>query len=58
MALCLSRKAGETLKIGDAVVTFKRIRGNVVRVDIDAPGSVRIVRGELEERKPEGPKAA
>ena len=47
--LVLSRKVGEKLVIGDNVtVTINRISGNRVTVGIEAPGSVKIVRGELE----------
>lgn len=47
--LVLSRKEGEQLMIGDdVVITINRIAGNRVAVGIEAPRSVRIVRGELE----------
>lgn len=47
--LVLSRKEGEQLLIGDDVVlTINRISGNRVAIGIDAPRSVRIVRGELQ----------
>lgn len=47
--LVLSRKVGEKLVIGDdIVVTINRISGNRVTIGIEAPGSVKIVRGELE----------
>jgi carbon storage regulator len=47
--LVLSRKEGEQLMIGeDIVVTINRISGNRVAIGIDAPRSVRIVRGELQ----------
>lgn len=47
--LVLTRKAGESILIGDNIrLTLVRVQGNRVRVGIDAPGSVRIVRGELE----------
>ena len=46
--LVLTRKAGEKLVIGnDIVVTVVQIQGNKVRVSIDAPADVRILRGEL-----------
>ena len=51
--LVLSRKEGEQLMIGDdIVVTINRISGNRVAVGIDAPRSVRIVRGELQRNEP------
>ena len=46
--LVLSRKEGEQLMIGDEVVlTINRISGNRVAIGIEAPRSIRIVRGEL-----------
>jgi carbon storage regulator len=49
--LVLSRKVGERLVIGDNItVVVNRIAGNRVTLGIEAPGDVRIVRGEL---KPE-----
>jgi carbon storage regulator len=47
--LVLSRKAGETLFIGDDVkITISRIAGNRVTVGVEAPRHMKIVRGELE----------
>jgi carbon storage regulator len=47
--LVLSRKVSEKLVIGDNIVlTINRISGNRVTIGIEAPGSVKIVRGELE----------
>lgn len=46
--LVLSRRAGETIHIGDdVVVTVVRIGHNNMRIGIDAPQSTEIVRGEL-----------
>jgi carbon storage regulator len=46
--LVLSRKEGEKILIGDGVVlTINRIAGNRVAIGIEAPRSVRVVRGEL-----------
>ena len=48
--LVLSRKAGETLLIGDNIkITINRISGNRVTVGVEAPGQVKIVRGELDQ---------
>ena len=48
--LVLSRKAGETIYIdGQIKVTVVRISGNRVRIGIDAPSQMRIVRNELNE---------
>jgi carbon storage regulator len=46
--LVLSRKIGEKVVIGDGIVlVVKRILGQRVTFGIEAPQSVRIVRGEL-----------
>ncbi len=46
--LVLSRKVGERLVIGeDIVLVVNRVAGNRVVLAIEAPSSVRIVRGEL-----------
>lgn len=46
--LVLSRKAGERIQIGDNVfVTVVRIGHNSVRIGIDAPKDVEIVRTEI-----------
>lgn len=47
--LVLGRKEEQTIQIGDDIrVTILRIKGNGVRVGIEAPDQVRIIRGELE----------
>ena len=46
--LVLSRKLGESLQIGDNItVTVLAVHGRVVRLGIEAPSDVRILRGEL-----------
>lgn len=46
--LVLSRRAGESVVIGDdVVVTVLEVRGDVVRVGIDAPRSVQVHREEV-----------
>ncbi len=46
--LVLSRRVGESLVIGDNVtVTVLEVRGDVVRIGIDAPRSVAVNRAEL-----------
>lgn len=46
--LVLSRKLGETVVIGNGIrVTVVSVRGNKVRLSIDAPEDVRILRSEL-----------
>jgi len=46
--LVLTRKADEQILIGDDItLTLVRVRGNSVRIGIDAPREVRVRRGEL-----------
>lgn len=46
--LVLSRRVGESIVIGDDVtITILEVRGDVVRVGIDAPRSVAVNRAEL-----------
>ena len=46
--LVLTRKSQDSIRIGDNItVTILRIKGNTVRIGVDAPDDVRIVRGEL-----------
>ncbi len=46
--LVLTRKAGESVVIGDdVVVRVLEVRGDVVRVGIDAPRDVRVHRQEV-----------
>jgi len=46
--LVLSRKPSQTIHIGDNIkVTIVQIKGNQVKVAIEAPDDVRILRGEL-----------
>lgn len=55
--LVLSRKPGERILIGDDIaVTIVRIGPNNVRIGIDAPRSMNIVREELcgREKRPAG----
>ena len=49
--LVLSRKKGETIFIGDVKVTIIDVRGDRVRVGIEAPKEIPIVREELKEKK-------
>jgi carbon storage regulator len=51
--LVLSRKTGEKIRIGDnVVVTIVRIGPNNVRLGIDAPRDLNIVREELCAQEP------
>jgi carbon storage regulator CsrA len=46
--LVLTRKLQQQIKIGDEItVTILRVKGNTVRVGVQAPRDVRVVRGEL-----------
>ena len=49
--LILSRRVGETVMIGDEVtITVLGVKGNQVRVGINAPKSVAVHREEIYER--------
>lgn len=52
--LVLTRKIGESIKIGDTWVHFKSRRGNLLSVAIDAPREVRVLRGECVNANGEG----
>lgn len=46
--LILTRRVGETVMIGDdVVVTVLRVKGNQVRIGVDAPKSVSVQREEI-----------
>lgn len=46
--LVLTRKLQQQIKIGEQItVTILRVKGQTVRVGIDAPRDVRVIRGEL-----------
>jgi carbon storage regulator len=49
--LVLSRKVGERIQLGDHItVTLVKINGNIVRLGIDAPANMPVVRQELVDR--------
>lgn len=53
--LCLSRKTGEKLRIGDnIVVTINWIRGDKVSIGIEAPPEVEVLREEAQRRRAAG----
>lgn len=53
--LVLSRKLNEQIRIGNNVtVTILRVKGNVVRIGVEAPRNVRVVRGELPPKAGDG----
>ncbi|MDS9470329.1 carbon storage regulator CsrA [Sporosarcina pasteurii] len=46
--LVLSRKSNETIKVGDDIeLRILEVKGDTVRIGIEAPKSVDILRGEL-----------
>ena len=48
--LVLSRKQNERIRVGDSVVvTIVRVSGDKVRIGIEAPAHVRVLRDELEQ---------
>ena len=50
--LVLTRKTDETIKIGEDIeITVLRIRGNSVRLGIQAPKEVHVMRGELQRKQ-------
>lgn len=50
--LVLTRKLQETIKIGDQVtIHILRVKGNTVRLGIDAPRQIRVIRGELADKQ-------
>jgi carbon storage regulator len=54
--LVLSRRENERILLGDnIVVTVVRLSGDRVRLGIEAPASVLILRGELEKPQPGAP---
>jgi carbon storage regulator len=47
--LVLSRKQNERIRVGDSVVvTVVRVSGDKVRIGIEAPATVRVLRDELD----------
>ena len=52
--LVLSRKQNERIRVGDSVVvTVVRVSGDKVRIGIEAPRSMRVLRDELEDERDE-----
>lgn len=51
--LVLSRRESERIRLGDSIViTVVRVAGDRVRLGIDAPPEVSVLREELEVRQP------
>jgi carbon storage regulator len=56
--LVLSRKESQRIRLGDSIViTIVKISGDKVRVGIEAPSNVLVLRDELEARQPASPSA-
>ena len=54
--LVLSRRENERIRLGDSiVVTVVKVAGDRVRLGIEAPADVLVLRGELEPRRAIGP---
>ena len=54
--LVLSRRESQRIKLGDSiVVTVVKVAGDRVRLGIEAPSDVLVLRGELERRGAVGP---
>jgi len=51
--LVLTRKPGESVRIGEAVVTILNFKNGSVRVGIEAPKSIEVRRCEKELRLPQ-----
>jgi carbon storage regulator len=50
--LVLSRKESQRIRLGDSIViTIVKISGDKVRIGIDAPSNVLVLRDELEPRQ-------
>ncbi len=57
--LVLSRKESQRIRLGDSIViTIVKISGDKVRVGIEAPNNVLVLRDELETREVAPPGAA
>jgi carbon storage regulator len=58
MMLVLTRKAGERILIGDdIVITVVRTGRDAIRIGVDAPRAVSVIREELQKNSPQ-PQAA
>ena len=57
--LVLTRKAGEAVRIGDNIeIVVVEILGNAIRLGIEAPREVRVLRSELEGTEPSAKETA
>lgn len=54
--LVLTRKATQQIQVGEnIVITILQVKGNSVRVGIEAPRDIRVLRGELRDEEPGRP---
>lgn len=54
--LVLSRKVGEKIMLGDNItITVVKVHGNNIRIGIDAPPELRVLRAELQTADPATP---
>jgi carbon storage regulator len=52
--LILTRRPGESIQVGDDIeISVLEIRGNQVRIGINAPAEILVLRSELLESKPQ-----
>lgn len=49
--LVLSRRKGQSITIGDITVTISQVKGDRVKIAIQAPKEVVVLRSELEKRE-------
>lgn len=57
--LVLSRKSNQEIMIGDDIqITVLQVKGNTIRLGIQAPSDVRIMRGEIADTSPNSKPAA
>ncbi|MGA2620385.1 MAG: carbon storage regulator [Thermoguttaceae bacterium] len=51
--LVLSRRESQRIQLGESIVlTIVRVRGDRVRLGIEAPAGIRVLRAELEPHEP------
>lgn len=50
MALILTRKVGEKVRVDDCEIEVRRIRGNTAVLAFTAPPDIKILRSEVAER--------
>ena len=48
MSLVLSRKVGESVRVGNAIISIRKCSQNHTKLAIEAPRDVEIIRSELD----------